>query len=74
MPIVQFAEVPNESSISNNCCVCALMFIKYCSMWCPGTAAKFSEAVYGYGPIFMQLFQNVLSETKSINVIFLPYF
>ena len=26
-PTVQFAEVPNKSSISNNCCVFAIMFI-----------------------------------------------
>ena len=27
MPTVQFAEVPNKSSISNNCCAFAIMFI-----------------------------------------------
>ena len=26
MPTVQFAEVPNKSSISNNCCIFAIMF------------------------------------------------
>ena len=27
MPTVQFAEVPNKSSLSNNCCAFAIMFI-----------------------------------------------
>ena len=51
MPTVQFAEVPNTSSISNYCCVCAIMVTK----WCHLSTAKFSDAVYGYWPIFMQL-------------------
>ena len=54
MPTVQFAEVQNKSSISNNDCVYAIMVMYYCSTMCPLSAAKFSEAVYGYGPIFMQ--------------------
>ena len=65
MPTVQFAEVPNKSSISNNCCAFAIMFIYYCSTWYPWSVAIFSEAVYGYGPIFMQLFLTFCQRLSS---------
>ena len=45
------------------------MVILYCSTKCTLSAAKFGEAVYGYAIV-----TNVLSETKSMIVIFLLYF
>ena len=77
MPTIQFAEVPNKSSISNNCCVYAIKVIYYCY-----TSVSFicSHAVFQklcmaiIWTYFHAINTKILPETKSINVIFLPYF
>ena len=72
MPTVQFAEVPNKSSIYNSCYVNAIMFILY---YIVARGVLDLQSNFQKLRMAMYLFQaNVLSETKSINAIFLTYF
>ena len=65
MPTVQFAEVPNKSSISNNCCVYAIMVVALSVL---NLQPNFQKLCMAMDPFFYAI------ATKSINVILLPYF
>ena len=71
MPTVQFAEVPNKSFISNNCCVFAIMFINIVARGVLDLQPNFQKLLWTR---FHAIVTNVLSETKPKNVIFQTYF